>query len=134
MNTFKVGNAVQVMPGAVYLNNDKEVPETLLNTKLYVRDVKGDNCTIARAKTGPVLGDVHYENLIAIDGNVAMIDPYVIQVPITGLPLYHSANKTSGIIKRLNRFSMITIVDEKNGFGKVKIGAGWIELAKVVKL
>lgn len=134
MNTFKVGNAVQVMAGAIYLNNDKEVPETLLNTKLYVRDVKGDTCTIARAKTGPVLGDVHYENLIAIDGNVAMIETYVVQVPVANLPVYHSANKNSGIVKRLNRFSMITIIDEKNGFGKIKIGAGWIDLSKVIKL
>lgn len=134
MNTFKVGNAVQVMPGTVYLNNNKEVPETLFNTKLYVRDVKGDNCTIARVKTGPVLGDVHYENLIAIDGGIKKIDSYVVQIPVANLPVYHSANKNSGIVKRLNRFSMITIIDEKNGFGKIKIGAGWIDLSKVIKL
>jgi hypothetical protein len=29
---------------------------------------------------------------------------------------------------------MITIVDEKNGFGKIKIGAGWIDLSRVIKL
>lgn len=133
-NTFKIGDGVQLIAGAIYLNNNKEVPTSLLNTKLYVRDVKENACTIARAKVGPVLGDVSVENLRSIDGNIAVIEPYLIHVPVDNIPLYHSANKNSGIIRRLNRFSLLTIVDEKNGFGKIKVGAGWVELEKVNKL
>lgn len=132
--TLKIGDAVQVVPGAVYLNNGKDVPESLFNMKLYVRDIKNNICTIARAKAGAILGEVNMEDLVIVEGNVAMIDPYVIMVPSANIPLYHSANKNSGIVKRLNRFALITIVDEKNGFGKVKVGAGWVELTKVNKI
>lgn len=133
-NTFKVGDSVQIIAGAIYLNNNKEVPESLLKTKLYVREIKDDSCTIARAKIGPVLGDVSVENLKSAEGNIAVIDPYLVHVPSDNIPLYHSANKNSGIVRRLSRFNLLTIVDEKNGFGKIKIGAGWVDLEKVKKL
>ena len=131
---FKVNDAVQLIAGAIYLNNNKEVPNTLLNTKLYVRDVKENGCVIARAKTGAVLGEVAFDYLKLVEGNVAHIEPFVIQTTVANIPVYHSASKTSGIVRRLNRFAMMTIVDEKNGFGKLKVGAGWIELEKVVRL
>ena len=63
MGKFKVGDMVQVNAGAVYLNNNKEVPATLLNTKLFVREVNAYSCVIARARTGAVLGEVDNENL-----------------------------------------------------------------------
>lgn len=134
MANFKIGDAVQLIAGAIYLNNNKEVPDALLNTKLFIREVKTDSCVIARAKSGAVLGEVANENLIAIDGNIAMIQPYIVQIPVANFPVYYSANKNSGIVKRLNRFALLTIVDEKNGFGKLKVGSGWIELSKVNKL
>lgn len=134
MANFKIGDAVQVIAGAIYLNNNKEVPNSLLTTKLFIREVKSDSCVIGRAKTGPVLGEVAVENLKILEGNIANIEPYFVQVPTQGLPAYYSANKNSGIVTRFNRFALVTIVDEKNGFGKVKMGSGWIELEKVTKL
>lgn len=131
---FKIGDTVRVLTGSIYLNNEKEIPESLLNTKLYIREVKPESAIIARAKTGPILGEVSNENLIAVEGTISNIEAYFVQVPTANLPVYYSPNKTSGIIKRLNRFSLITIVDEKNGFGKIKMGSGWIELSKVNKL
>ena len=42
-NMFKVGDVVYVVADAIYLNNNKEVPASLLNVKLYVREVKEKN-------------------------------------------------------------------------------------------
>lgn len=134
MAKFNVGDAVQLVAGAIYLNNDKDVPNTLLNTKLFVREANAYSCVIARAKTGPILGEVDNDYLRSINENIAAIDPYIVQVPTANLPLYYSASKNSGIVKRLNRFALMTIVDEKAGFGKVKVGSGWLELSKVYKL
>ena len=133
-NMFKVGNTVQIILGAVYLENGRAVPESLLATKLFVREVKADSCVVARAKTGPVVGEISNNYLKLIEGNIAMIEPYVIQANESNVPLYNSPNKNSGIIRRLGKFEMVTIVDEKNDFGKVKMGAGWIDLSKVTKL
>ena len=133
-NMFKVGDVVYVVADAIYLNNDKEVPASLLNVKLYVREVKENSCVIARAKTGSILGEVANDFLKNASVNAAAIDPYIVQIPVANFPVYNSFNKNSGVIKRLNRFALFTIVDEKNGFGKLKVGAGWIELDKVTKL
>ena len=131
---FKINDTVQVLPGSIYLNTNKEIPDSILNIRLYVREVKENSCVIARAKTGAILGEISNENLKVIDGNIAAIEPYLVRIPADNVPLYNSANKNSGIIKRLNRFSLITIVDEKNNFGKIKVGAGWIDLSKVDKI
>ena len=131
---FKVNDKVRLLTGAIYLNNEKEIPASLLNTKLYVREAKPNSAVIARAKTGPVLGEVSNENLVIVEGNIANIETYFVQVPTANLPIYYSPNKTSGVIKRLNRFALLTIVDEKNGFGKIKVGSGWVELSKVTRL
>jgi uncharacterized protein YfaS (alpha-2-macroglobulin family) len=131
---FKINDTVQVLPGSIYLNTNKEIPDSILNIKLYVREVKENSCVIARAKTGAILGEISNENLKVIDGNIAAIEPYLVRIPTDNIPLYNSANKNSGIIKRLNRFSLITIVDEKNNFGKIKVGAGWIDLSKVERI
>lgn len=131
---FKVNDAIQIIAGAVYLNNGKEVPVSLLNTKLYIREVKNNSCVIARAKTGPVLGEIPNEHIRLVEGNISIIKPYCVRVNDPNFPVYHSPNKNSGIVKRFDNLPLLTIVDEKNGFGKIKVGAGWIDLSKVDKL
>ena len=131
---FKVGDTVQIINGAVYLNNGRAVADSLLTVKLYVRETKEHSSVVARAKTGPVVGEIDNNHLKLVEGNIALIDPYIIQARDVNIPLYNSPNKNSGIIRRLGLFELITIVDEKNDFGKVKMGAGWIDLSKVVKL
>jgi hypothetical protein len=132
--TFAIGDEVQILPNAVYTSGNK-VPTDVINTKLFIRDIKNGNYVIARMmKKGPALGTIAGDYLkIFTDENEAVIDTYVVQVLSDNFPLYQSHSKNSGIVKRLNR-GLVTIVNEKYGFGKVKIGAGWIELAKVKKL
>lgn len=134
MAKFKVGETVSLVAGATYLNNKKEVPASVMGLKLYIRDVKANSCVIARAKSGPVLGEVANDYLRSANENVAVIDPYCVRVNTHNLPLYYSFNKNSGVVKRLTNFPLLTIIDEKNGFGKVKVGPGWVELIKVEKL
>lgn len=133
-NMFKVGDVVYVVADAIYLNNNKEVPASLLNVKLYVREVKENSCVIARAKTGAILGEVANDNLKDASENAVQIEPFFVQVQTENFPLYYSANKNSGIVRRANLFDAFTIIDEKNGFGKIKLGKGWVELDKVMRL
>ena len=133
-DTFKVGDAVVLITGAVYLNTGKAVPSKNLNTKLYVKEVVPGGYTISRTKDGSILGDVSSDYIEPYtDKNVITIDPYVIKVLTNNFPVYHSPSKNSGVIRRVNR-SLLTIIDEKNGFGKLKVGKGWIELEKVLVL
>ena len=129
---FKIGDRVQIMPGESYLSG-KEVPADILNLKLYIRAVKDSGYTVARAQTGAVLGDIAEDDLKDISVGINAIQPYVIKTTVNDAALYHSPSKNSGVIRRINR-GLYTIIDEKNGFGKIKVGKGWIELAKVVKM
>ena len=62
MENIKIGSEVRLMPNTVFLNNSKQATEEQLKLKLYVRDIKDDKYTVARAKTGPVLGIVAKDN------------------------------------------------------------------------
>ena len=130
-NNFKIGDSVYVIADAKYLN-DKKVPDILYNTPLYIRAIEGEECTIAKKMQGPVLGKININNLKLIE--IANIKPYIIQILSNNTPIYHSPNKNSGIIKRFERFFLFTVIDEKNGFGKIQNTNGWIELDKVKKV
>jgi hypothetical protein len=133
-NLFKIGDEVKIINGAHYLNNGKAVPNNILNMKVFVRDVKDDRCVVARAKTGPLLGEISIDSLSFANENKPVIEPYIIQVLNNNYPIYHSPSKNSGIIRRVDETSLFSIVDERNGFGKLLVGAGWIDLEKVKKL
>ena len=130
MENIKIGSEVRLMANTVFLNNSKQATEEQLKLKLYVRDIKDDKYTVARAKTGPILGIVAKDNLKDANENIPEIDPYVVQILEPNTPLSHSSNKNSGILKSLNSFVLFTIVNVKNGFGKIKNGVGWVELIK----
>lgn len=129
---LKVGNTVKLHEDAVFV--DGRVPAaSLFGLTLYVRVDKGEGVyTIARGTSGLVLGDIKEEYLINLSENAVMIDPYVVMA-IQAVPLYAEANNESTVIKHTSPFSFFTIIDEKEGMGKVKIGKGWLDLNDVMK-
>ena len=130
---FKEGDIVQFTSNAV-LASGRNIPEELINAPVYIRKVNEDMCTVARKITGPALGNIAIEFLIPYqEGNFANIEPYFVKV-VKEAPLYHNANNTSRTLRKARRGDLFTIVDEKDNFGKIKIGAGWIELSRVQKL
>lgn len=58
--------------------------------------------------------------------------PYVVRINVEKLNVRAQPNNTSKVKMVLNKGSY-TIVEEKNGFGKLKSGAGWIDLAYTTK-
>ena len=58
--------------------------------------------------------------------------PYIVRVNVEKLNVRAQPNNTSKIVMVLNK-GAYTIVEEKNGFGKLKSGAGWIDLAYTTK-
>jgi hypothetical protein len=129
---FKIGDEVRIIHGATLIDN-RVLPSNMSGIRLYIRNVKDDCYTIGRATSGPVLGDIAESNLRFFEENEAMINPFIIQVLENDTPIYHSPSKTSGIIRRVDSSVLYMIVDERAGFGKLQMGAGWVELAKVKK-
>lgn len=130
MKLFNINDEVKITADNAHFLNNKLVPDNALNTKLFIRNITDNGYVIGRAKTGPVLGEIDEKFLKDIEENEAVIPVYAIRTrDIT--PLYNSPSKNSGVIKRLESDILLTIVNERSGFGKIRMGAGWVELAKV---
>jgi len=60
--------------------------------------------------------------------------PYVAKVTALGLYIWLAADKKHGHKGMVYRGQAFTIVEEKNGFGKLKSGAGWLDLNYLKKV
>ena len=59
---------------------------------------------------------------------------YKVKITTTSLNVRKDANASSAITTTVKKGQVFTIVEEKNGWGKLKSGAGWINLSYTKKL
>ena len=129
------GKIISIIPDAIFINGNK-VPEKLFSEKLFLRNIENDICTISRKDKGPILGTISKNYIKIYDGNeIPQIQPFIVQIISDNCNLYFKASKQSKILCNLNKYSLFTIINEKNGFGKIKKGSGWIDMndVKVIK-
>ena len=140
IETFKIGEIAQLIPGATYIDG-KSIPAWIINSKIYVRSEMQENNSIAFSisKTGPITGVTNISNLmkyipgenIEINSN---FENYVIKVTADVLNIRAGAGTNFKVIGQLRKFDLCTIIAEKNNWGKLKNGTGWICLDYVQKL
>lgn len=140
IETFKIGEIAQLIPGATYIDG-KGIPAWIINSKIYIRSEMQENNSIAFSisKTGPITGVTNISNLmkyipsenIEINSN---FENYVIKVTADVLNIRAGAGTNFKVIGQLRQFDLCTIIAEKNNWGKLKNGTGWICLDYVQKL
>lgn len=134
-----IGDKVTLTQDAKYTNGKKPAA-FVFDINLYVRKIDGDKITISIYKSGAITGTVHRKYIVK-DGQPAVTEkpaesakvPYLVQVKRTDLNIRKGPGTsygTNGVIAP----GIYTIVEEKNGFGKLKSGVGWISLGYVNKL
>ena len=140
IETFKIGEIAQLIPGATYIDG-KSIPAWIINSKIYIRSEMQENNSIAFSisKTGPITGVTNISNLMKyIPGENIEINStfenYVIKVTADVLNIRAGAGTNFKVIGQLRKFDLCTIIAEKNNWGKLKNGAGWICLDYVQKL
>ena len=127
---FAVGDAVKVLADATW-HNGKTISSWVFKTKMYVREVQSNgNIVISTGKTGAVTGTIASKYLTAYVDTTAKptFTPYIVQVTASKLNVRAGAGtsyKVNGVIKAGEKY---TIIEEKNGWGKLKSGVGWISL------
>lgn len=127
---FETGMEVALLNGAVFTNG-KTVASWMFNKKLYVRKVDGDNITISTVKSGAVSGIVDKKWLKAWDNALVAapgFDEYVVTITADVLNVRAGAGTNYKINAQVKRHQKYTIIDEKDGWGKMKNGTGWISL------
>lgn len=127
--SFKVGDVVKLVSGAKYTSG-KSVPTWVINSKLYVRQIKSNgDIVVSLLKVGPITGTVA-SKYVTTYSNVL----YQVQVTADALNIRAGAGanyKIKGVIKDKGVYG---ITAEKNGWGKLASGAGWISLAYTKKV
>ena len=128
---IKVGDKVVLTPNATNFVNGDKINSGLINKPLFVSSITNGQYGIGPAPTGAIFGRVT-KDVLALAGEEAAIKPYIVQLKKEAI-LYVAPNSNQAF-RKLPKFSMLTIINEKDGFGKVKVGAGWIKLSDADKL
>ena len=128
-SSFSVGDEVRLVSGATYTSG-KKIPAWVFESKLYVRQINGDNVVISTLKTGAVTGTVNKKYLTAYDD----FKPYKVKVTVDKLNIRSGPGTQYKIVGSITDNGVYSIVNESNGFGKLKSGAGWISLGYCKKV
>jgi hypothetical protein len=132
---FKVGDVVTLVNGAKW-STGATIPGWVYKQKLYVRQIRDNGIiAISTLETGAITGTIkaQYLNLkVASKTNPVTIapefKPYLIIVTAKSLNVRGGAGTQYSINAVVNKGQVYTIVNEKNGWGKLKSGTGWIKL------
>lgn len=149
--TFKVGNYKKyvVTTDALNVRRTRNATSQVLTTipkgtKIYVGYVMyQDNSTTPK---GDLWGGVTYNNATGFI-NLRYVKPYVepttgtskavnyrVRITADSLNVRKEPNASAKITTTVKKGNVFTIVEEKNGWGKLKSGAGWINLSYTTKL
>lgn len=105
--------------------------------ELYVREIyKNGNIVISTQRRGAITGVVHPKYLIkyvkpskiTATATKPTFKPYIVSITTDVLNVRNGAGTNYKINTQVRKHQLYTIVDEKNGWGKLKSGAGWISL------
>ena len=133
---FKVGDEIKLIPGATY-SNGKTIPNWLFDSKLYLREIKSnEEFVISTLSSGAITGVVKSSSVVAY--NEKPVEPqfqsYLVKITADTLNVRDGAGTEFKVNTQVKKNSVYTIIDEKNGWGKLKSGAGWISLKYTQKV
>lgn len=136
--TFKVGDEVKLVSGATYTSG-KSIPNFVFNSKLYVREVNNENVVISTVKTGAVTGIVNKKYLVAYgtfesSKTETAFESYKVRVTASELNIRKGPGTSYDVVGSIKDKGVYTIVEENNGWGKLKSGTGWISLKYTEKV
>ena len=134
MATFKKGDVVEIIPGAKFAG-DIDVPAKYAGVKMYVRELRPNNtCTIGlSATTGRSAGLISMENLRFYNEIPANFTTYYI-CTIAETTTKEKPDSMAQDKKVIAKNKLFTIIDEKDGYGRLKNDLGWINLADTKKI
>lgn len=133
--TIQIGDEVKLLPGAKYTSG-KSIPSWVFKAKLYLREIRNSgNYAVSTQKTGALTGVVEPKFVVPYDFKIEDIkkEPtfvsYLVKIDSNKLNVRLEPNSTSKVVTQVTKGNIYTIIDEKDGWGKLKSGLGWISLS-----
>ena len=134
---FVVGDEVQLLSRAKY-TSEQSVPTWVIKSKLYVRGIQDNgDIIISTQKTGAITGTVNCKYLTKYEKETPASPPfipYLVQIATDVLNVRSGAGTNYKIVAEVKKSQIFAIVDEKNGWGKLESGIGWISLKYTKKI
>lgn len=133
---FKIGDAIKLKKNATYASGT-EIPGWVKKSKLYIRDIRPNGDYVISTKmTGSISGVVNpnavekYVDVIIDEG----FTPYLVRITADVLNVRANAGTSYKVNCQIKYNAVHTIVGEKDGWGRLKNGSGWIALEYTEKV
>ena len=128
VDNLEAGDLVSIALGAVYYSG-KPVPDWVQKQNWYIASLKEDRAVLGENenRTNTITSPINTKFLTEI------FKPYVVRI-LYDTAVYKEPNPLSLIRTSLKAKDAYTIIEEKDGWGKLKSGAGWINLAYTEKI
>lgn len=130
---LKEGDVIKLVDGATYWNG-AAIPSWVFKKTLYCRGFRGtDNVIFSTLKTGAITGIVKRTSIQGFEGKIASNTtketfPYLVVITADVLNVRAGASEGAKITTQVKKNQVYTIVDKSGDWGKLKSGAGWINL------
>ncbi|MBO5956906.1 MAG: DUF882 domain-containing protein [Bacteroidales bacterium] len=131
-DNLKAGDEIKLVAGATYVDG-KAIPNWVFKSKLYCRGFRGEDVVFSTLKTGAVTGVVKKTSIQGFEGTIAPSTPankfpYLVIIDTDVLNVRAGASTATKVTAQVKRNQVYTIVAEDGEWGKLKSGAGWINL------
>jgi N-acetylmuramoyl-L-alanine amidase CwlA len=121
--SFKVGDKVVVKSSATtYADSTKIIPSWVKGGLYTISKISGSKVLLKEIVSWVKTSDVKKS------GTSSKSVSYVVRVTVDFLNIRSGAGTNFPVTGTVRKGGVYTIVEEKNGFGKLKSGAGWISL------
>lgn len=138
-SSVKAGDVVKIASGATYYTG-KAVPAWVLKKNWIVKEVKGDRAVVDKSEDGKnaICSAINTKFLTVVKKAAASTSSsfkaYRVKVTADALNVRKGAGTNYAKTGCITNGGVYTIVDEKDGWGKLKSGLGWICLAYTKKV
>lgn len=124
---YSVGDVIQLVDNATYYNG-KPISTAILKSTLYYRGKNKNGIIFSTLKSGAITGVVK-ESMIKTTTTQAAAAEYIVQVTATSLNVRKGPGVSYKVTGSVKKNSKYTIVETKDGWGRLKSNLGWINLS-----
>ena len=125
---YKEGDVIQLKPGAKYYNGTG-IPSWVFNKTLYYRGTNNNGVVFSTLKTGAVTGVVKPEMIVSNNVQDEIFnEKFSVQILASSLYIRKGPAKTYVAVGTVKKPHVFVIVEERDGWGRLENGKGWISL------
>lgn len=125
--TITVGDIIIIDSNATYTSG-QAIPQWVFKSTLYAREIRKNEIVFSTQPTGAITGVVSKTYVSKKATAEAVFEPYFVVITANALNVRSGPGSNYNINTIIKKDEVYTIIEEKDGWGKLKSGSGWINL------